>query len=133
MAEDRDQVTAVIPMTNGELQNTDDVFSEEPSQDTVKVKGKDGKVREYTIMEMDGPTLGRWQASQINRLRSYREGVDTDDTIPTLISLCLFDEAGNPVPKKAIMTWSSSCQNGIYRKCEKINGLNEDSRRGKKG
>jgi hypothetical protein len=40
-----------------------------------------------------------------------------------LISRCMFDSAGNKVPKEVIDKWGGSLQQTLFAECRKLNGF----------
>lgn len=100
-------------------------FSDEPKTIPIKVGGK-----KYTLKEFTGEGLGSWMSSVADKIKNQKSGVTVDGKMyqATLIGLCLFDESDKPVPKEFIYKWPSSTQNGIFAKCQEMNGLTEESR-----
>jgi hypothetical protein len=47
------------------------------------------------------------------------------DLEPMLVSLCLFDEQGKPVPAAFVREWPSRVIKAIYDECKRISQLDE--------
>jgi len=109
------------------------IFSDEPATQEIKLKSKSGEVKTFTLRELMGDALSKWQAYDASRISVSRNRIDMapdafKDYSATLISMCLFDDLGNPVKISTIRNWPSSAINGIFEICQTMNGLNVEGR-----
>lgn len=102
-------------------------FSEEIEVVPVRIKGKDGKVRNYTLKEFGTDGLTAWMNTLGENARAERDGrkADFSKHHAKLICLCLYDEHDQPVPRDEIASWKASIQFDLFRVVQRINALNE--------
>lgn len=114
----REQVSA----SNGVL-NFDDP---EPISIPVKI----GKAS-YTLREATGDAACKYQNAQSaayeygpdGSIRSIRGMADVE---PLLVSLCLFDDRGNPVGQDVVRGWKAPIQRTLYQRAKEISELDRD-------
>lgn len=109
------------------------MFTDEQKTESVKFKMKDGGTKDYTLRELMGPDLAKWQAFDSTRITITRNKIDMApgafrEYCAVLINMCLFDETGTAVDKRTIMSWPSTAITGLFDKCQTMNGLNEEGR-----
>lgn len=114
----------------------EEILLEAQAEEPIKIKGRDGVVRDYTLREMDGDDLGRWMNAIHERL-SEKKGskfrgnghakTDYRGMHADLISLCLYDADGKRVSKDVIRKWPASLQSTLFKKSQRLNGLDDDA------
>jgi hypothetical protein len=86
----------------------------------------------YKLLEMKGPELTIWTNFSAGRAKfvdGEMVGFNPMESIQAkLISLCAYDENGKPVPEEVIRGWPATTQKGLFEDCQKLNGLDDDSR-----
>lgn len=87
----------------------------------------------YTIKELTEEGHGKYLVAQSKCTRLDKKGnmIGTRDEAlqdlrSYLVSLCLFDSEGNPVPQSVIKGWKNSTVKGLEKIIEDISELNED-------
>lgn len=96
----------------------------------VPIELEEGIVREFTIEEMLGGERQEWQKRQRARYGVDYQGqpagiADFVGLEADLISCCLKDENGKPVPKGIVQGWPSGLQAALYQMCLSINSVSE--------
>ena len=103
----------------------------DPIEEVVHLGG-----REYRLCETSGDASVRYENARLAcyeyqeasdgsmKLRSIRNLADLE---PLLVSLCLVDDAGVPVPESTIRGWPSRVQDTLYQRARVISGLSEQS------
>lgn len=84
----------------------------------------------YTLREISGD--GRVKMDNA-RTRCYEYGPDgklarVNDLAnlePLLVSLCLYDPSGNPVPEDVVRAWPARVQRALYDRARMLNGTDE--------
>lgn len=96
----------------------------------VKLKDKDGNVKEYILREMDGKARDAYLTNMSGRMTVKADGKTTVSNFnglqASLITRCLFDKEGKQVPDTEIQSWPSRVQTLIHKECQEICGLNLD-------
>lgn len=110
-------------------------FAEERKSKALRLRKKDGTVKNYTLLEMMSDGVSAWMQYKATRVQFNKKGVpdiastDLKGAQAKLISLCLFHDAvgTQPVSLREIQdTFPASALNGIFDYCEKMNGLNDE-------
>lgn len=122
-----------------EKMETDYEFTEVRKEKTVKIKNPEsGQSSVYVIREMMGDGLAEWTKFQFTRIagkgkrgKPRPEDADFSDFNAKLISLCMVDSTGKPVPKEVISQWPASTQTGLFNICQSMNGLADEGDEGK--
>lgn len=101
-------------------------------QEPVKVTVNEGSgSKNYYIKEMTDAGLEQWMGGYGKRFKTNNQGKvvkrDFKGFHSELISLCLHDEAGNPVAKSVIDGWGTSLKNYLFDECQKMNGLTRNA------
>jgi hypothetical protein len=109
----------------------DDVLDEQQMDLPVRIRGKDGAIRDYTIREMDPKQLQKWLRISAARFQKKGKAVkagdaDFDGLHEDLISLCLYDSTGGRVPHNVIASWGVNTKLRLFMKCRTHNGLDAD-------
>lgn len=85
-----------------------------------------------TLREMTGTQRDHWSNEQIKRNKidpstGVRTGYDVKDLAALLISYCLYDDRGVPVPLDAIKQYPATVQDGLFEACQRLNALTKFS------
>ena len=107
-------------------------------EEQIILEDENGQEKEYTIKEMVGTEFGKWRTAMATRLKVSPDGKplgvrDFKGMEASLISKCLYDETGQPVPERVIEAWPTAAQQELFRKCQEINGMDKDEEDDKKG
>lgn len=86
----------------------------------------------YVLRETSGDAAVQYENARI-RCHEYQGGVlvrvkDPANLEPLLVSLCLFDDGGKPVPEAKVRGWPSRVQQGLYDAAREISGMNEPAK-----
>lgn len=101
----------------------------------VKIKGKDGKVREYILREASGEAVVQYRNAMFQRTTLGPEGKPTKlqgfgDVEPLLVSLCLFETTANGternVPVTVVKAFPGRVQKKLYETALDISDLREE-------
>lgn len=98
----------------------------------VRIKDKDGVVREYELREATGDIACRWRNAIFARTELGPNGKPKSlgniaDTEPILVSLCLFDtKTNNNVSVQTVRSWPSKIQKSLFEKIKEISDLEDD-------
>lgn len=102
----------------------------------VDLEGEDGGVATYTLREMTGTERDQYLADMSLRTKwdkGVPKGLSNYKGIQSsLISRCLFDPNGRRVEDATIQKWPASVQTELFKQCQKMNGLGDDSEAGSK-
>ena len=90
-----------------------------------------GGLAGYTLVEADGAAARAWRSSLV-KVKKYHRGkpVDFDtsglaDADTLLVSLCLLDPEGKPVPHETVKGWPARVIKPLFEKVKEISELNE--------
>lgn len=98
----------------------------------VKLKDKDGELKDYELREANGDVACRWRNAILQRTTLGPDGKPSSlgaiaDTEPILVSLCLFEAGTNRnVPVGTIRQWPSKVQKALFEKAKEISELDDD-------
>ncbi len=86
----------------------------------------------YTLREMTGLARDKWRNDQKKRIEVSKDGQsatvrDHRNVQAELITLCLFDPSGQPVPVDEIAQWPSSLQEDLFQECQTLNTLTAEA------
>ena len=104
-------------------------FSLERQEILVSIEGG-GEVKTYTLKEADGNAAIQYRNRIMEAIRPSAEGQPTAykgfaEVEPMLVSLCLFNGAGQTVPLSTIKSWPSRIQKALFNKIKAISDLDE--------
>jgi hypothetical protein len=96
-----------------------------PVEVPVSVRGK-----RYTLREATGDAACKWRNAQLAATELGPDGKvmrvkGLADLEPMLVSLCLFDEQGKPVPAATVREWPARVIKAVYDECKRISQLDE--------
>ena len=105
-----------------ELLNLDDVL---PVEVPVQYGGK-----AYLLKEATGDASCRWRNAALKTAKLGPDGKPVSlegvaDLDPLLVSLCLFEPDGKPVPLPVIRSWPARVQKRLYEKAKSISQLGD--------
>lgn len=103
----------------------------------VKLEGPNG-VEDYTLREMPGKDRDVFLNENASRVKPGPSGSagglrDFTGVQSMLIVKCLFDSQGKRVSRQIIDAWPCSAQTALFKKCVKLNALDDDEADAKKG
>lgn len=104
----------------------------------VELVGKDGKVKKYKLVEMDGEKRGKYtnesstlfemsENGSIKKILSY-EKMDV-----LLLSFCLYDEKDELVKIEELFTYPSRVLEELKKEARRLNGFDESREEVKNG
>lgn len=92
-----------------------------------KLKGRDGRVTEYEMREMDGTERDAYLNSVKKRMKGQNGVTDFDGLHAKLLSMCVYKMPnGTRLAVAQIQTWPSSVQMKLFKSAQQMNGLRED-------
>ena len=106
----------------------------------VKLKGKDGSVKEYVLVELDGSKRDEYLTAMGKRMKTVATGKFDDKGKPVtiteikdykglqaqLICMCLKNKAtGEVISFDDCQALPTKTQNALFKACQDINGLND--------
>lgn len=102
-------------------------------EQVVEMEGLDGQVRTYTLRELYGDERDNYLNALMARTKVGADGKvvgapDVKNIQAGLISKCLYDEQGAPVPLAGVQKFPASAQETLFRVCEEMNLLTEEAR-----
>jgi hypothetical protein len=111
----------------------------QPEPRPVKLRGRDGKVRDYLVCDMGDEGLGFWMSRQYQVWSNTPKGAEGRSSLDAtafrdlhsrLISYCLWRAGdGRPlerVPVEEIQSWPSKTLSRLFSICQEVNGLKEE-------
>lgn len=99
----------------------------------VRIEGK-----LYKLREASGAAACKYRDALLSQTELGADGkagkikVNTE-TEPLLVSLCLFDPEGNPVPLATVMGWPSRVIKQLYNRAKEISELDEKEKKAEEG
>lgn len=103
----------------------------DPIEEVVHLGGREYRLRETSgdaSVKFDNAKMACYEYHEVSdgsmKLKSIRNLADLE---PLLVSLCLVDDAGNPVPESTIRGWPSKVQETLYQRIRVLSGLSEQS------
>lgn len=102
------------------------------NEQPVILKDAKGVPTHYTLREMDGNQRDEHMQDSASRMKfdekGNAKGLSSYKGIQSkLISLCLFDAEGKPVPEKTINAWPATTISGLFKAAQQLNSLGDDA------
>jgi len=103
-----------------------------PIEIPVRIQGKN-----YVLREASGDAACRYRNAVLACAQLTPEGKAVSvrnlaDVEPLLVSLCLFDEKGNPVSVNQVRKWPARVVKALYEKAKEISDLDLEEPQNKK-
>ena len=82
----------------------------------------------YKLVELDGASRDEVLNDSFGRMKFGPDGKvigmrDVKGLQATLVSRCIQDDAGKPVPINTVSSWRATVVEGLYKACQELNGL----------
>jgi hypothetical protein len=101
-------------------------YSDEFKSLPIKISGRD-----YTLKEIDGTQRDAYLNDMASRMKfedGKPAGIKNFTGLQSkLLSMCLFDPDGKPVPQAVINKWPSSLQAALFDEARKLSGLDKEA------
>lgn len=106
------------------------VYDLEPTEFKFKLRNKDtGVVEDYTMRELLGNEREAYMNSIINKFEMTSNGRSRVKNFTGLQSgllcRCVYDAEGTLVPEKVLTKWPSRLQSDLYKRAQKMSGMDE--------
>lgn len=107
-------------------------FTTKRAKVQIVVEDETGQERYMTLVEMMGDQRDQYLTLMGARIKVGSNGEPVgisnfDGLQSSLITRCLVDEDGKPVPENRIKKWPASCQVGLFDLCQKMNRLTKEA------
>lgn len=97
----------------------------------IELETEDGSVVTFEIREMDGLSGAEYKNKLKSKIKVTADGQSEISSFTglysDLLSRCLFDAVGNPVPAETIEKWPESALSQLFEVAQEVNGLNKES------
>lgn len=102
-------------------------------EEKIQLQTNGGEVITYTLREMTGSEMAKWRNSLASKMKIGSNGMPVgvksfDGLESSLIAKCLVDPEGKLVKQEIIDDWPASTLKALFVKCQKLNGMEEESR-----
>jgi hypothetical protein len=97
----------------------------------VKMKGADGKVRDYKLVELDAEDRDKFLNSLGGRIKYVNgkpQGMSNYEGLQaSLLSRCLYNDEGNLVPQKEIQKFPAGVASALFKEAQKLSAFDEEA------
>lgn len=96
-------------------------------------KGKVASEKKFELREMTAAQRDQYLTDLQSRFRLNKDGVavgmkDFIGLQANLLSLCMFNEQGEPVSRDDVQTWPASCVTQLFKAAKEINHLADETK-----